>query len=141
MSDLNSVLIVGRLTRDAEYRYTQDGKAIASFALAVNDWRKDAQGNAVVNYVDCNYFGKGAEAIRPYLTKGKQVGVLGQLRQDRWTDKQTGAARSKLVVAADRVQLFGGATQGQAAQYQALTAPQQAQQQAANDNFEDDIPF
>ena len=153
MRDINVVVLVGRLTRDSELKYTKSGMPIARFSLAVNRSRKqDDQWVDETSFFDIDFWGKGAEAVNRYLTKGQQVGVEGELRQDRW--EQDGQARSKVLVNASNVRLLGNAPAGQGSGgYQ---KPQQAapyeggaeqrgvgasQAPVATDTFDDDIPF
>lgn len=110
-SDLNCVALVGRLTRDAELSYTQGGMAVAAIAVAVNRSRKDGdQWVSEVNYFDVSYFGKAAEAVKPYLTKGKQIAIQGALQQSRW--EKDGQKFSKIRIIANSVELLGGRTDG-----------------------------
>ena len=103
-SDINSVVIVGRLTRDAELRYLNSGTAVASISIAVNRSKKDGdQWISEANFFDVSYFGKGAEGIKPYLTKGTQIAVQGSLRQDRW--EKDGQKFSRVNILADSVEL------------------------------------
>lgn len=109
MGDINRVVLVGRLVRDAEQKYTPGGLAICEFSVAVNNRKK--QGEEWVeeaNFFDVTVFGRQGEAIQRYLVKGKQVGVDGRLKQDRWQDKETGKTRSKVGIIADNVMLLGG---------------------------------
>jgi single-strand DNA-binding protein len=107
MADVNHVIIIGRLTRDAELKYTAAGFAISNFSIAVNRRRKNGdQWVEEANYFDVNLFGKSAEGLKQYLVKGKQIAVEGELKQDRW--EQDGQARSKVVITANNVQLLGG---------------------------------
>lgn len=109
MADLNHVTLIGRLTRDAELKYTPGGLAISSFSIAVNRRRKNGdQWVDEVSYFDINLYGKPAESLKQYLTKGKQVAVDGELRQDRW--EKDGQNHSKIYIAANNVQLLGGNT-------------------------------
>lgn len=115
MADVNTVVIVGRLTRDLnpaderEFAYTPGGTARANVSVAVNTRSKNGeQWIDVANYINVTIFGKSAENLKPYLTRGKQIAVEGSLRQDRWTDKETGRQREKLYVVANNVQLLGG---------------------------------
>ena len=154
MRDINVVVLVGRLTRDSDLKYTKSGMPIARFSLAVNRSRK--QGEEWVDetsFFEIDYWGKGAEAVNRYLVKGAQVGVEGELRQDRW--EQDGQSRSKVVVNATNVRLLGSAGNADSrpanasagAQGQNYTSngqsaqprPQHVAQVA--DAFEDDIPF
>ncbi len=162
MADLNHVMLIGRLTRDAELKYTQNGFAISNFSLAVNRRRKNGdQWVEEVSYFEINLFGKVAETLKQYLLKGKQIAVDGELRQDRW--EQDGQSRSKVVINANNVQLLGGNSNSNQGGSQSYSRPEQSnngggyqQQQSsgyqnsydpgpaysANDSdFPEDIPF
>lgn len=107
MTDINSVILVGRTTRDAELRYTANGTGILNFSIAVNESRKNGeQWVEEASFFDITLFGKMAESLKQYLTKGKQVAINGRLQQQRW--EQDGQPRSKVVVIANAVQLLGG---------------------------------
>ena len=108
-NDINRYVVVGRLTGDANLEYTPGGMAIASFSIAVNhSTKKGDQWVDEANFFDVKAFGRQAENLKPYLTKGKMVGIDGYLRQDRWQDKQTGQNRSKVVIMTNDLQLLGG---------------------------------
>ena len=159
MNDLNHVTLIGRLTQDAELKYTQNGYAISSFSIAVNRSRKNGdQWVEEANFFEISLFGKAAENLKPYLVKGKQIAVDGELRQDRWESE--GQKRSKVVIVANSIQLVGGnnGTSGQNAGGYATNPAQAArptyQQPAASQQsyasgpvyggdagFPDDIPF
>lgn len=107
--DLNHVVIIGRLTRDVgnDFAYLANGSACANVSLAVNRSRKQGESWVEeVSYFDVTIWGKTAEALRPYLTKGKQIAVDGYLKQDRW--EKDGNRFAKVRVVADNVQLLGG---------------------------------
>lgn len=155
MADINKVVLVGRLTRDAEQSYTQSGYALLKFSIAVNRRRKQGeQWVEEANFFDCTVWGRQGEAVASYMTKGKQVGVEGQLRQERW-DAQDGSKRSKVTIEVNNLQLLGGrdgASQGGAPQGggwnngPSAPAPQAPQGnpggfQSNPSSFEDDIPF
>lgn len=107
MNDLNNVSIIGRLTRDAELKYTQGGYPVASFSIAVNRSRKDGEKFVdEASFFECSMFGKSAESLKQYMTKGKQIAVIGELRQERW--ESDGQSRSRVVIVANNVQLLGG---------------------------------
>ena len=119
MTDLNHVALIGRLTRDLgtdanSFAYLPNGTARASVSIAVNCSKKNADGTWAdeVSYFDVTIWGKMAESLKPYLTKGKQVAVEGVLKQERWQDRNTGANRSRVVVKALSVQLLGGKSEG-----------------------------
>jgi len=105
--DLNSVVLIGRLTRDAELKATSSGFAVSNFSIAVNYRKKQGDGwEDVANFFDITLFGKQAEILHQYLVKGKQVAISGELRQDRWV-QDDGQNRSKVVINANSVQLLG----------------------------------
>lgn len=106
MADINSVIIVGRLTRDIEIKYTNSGTEIGKLGIAVNRRvKKNDQWTEEVSFFDVTVWGKTAEALQPYLTKGKQIGVDGELRQNRW--EQEGQKRSRVEISANNIQLLG----------------------------------
>ena len=109
MVDINHVVLVGRLTRDAELKYTTTGQAVCKFSIAVNRRRKNGdQWEDEASYFDVVLWGRQGESLNQYLLKGKQVGVDGELRQDRW--QQDGQNRSKIEIVAGNVQLLGGSS-------------------------------
>ena len=153
-NDTNVVVIVGRLTRDAELKYTNSGMAVCHFSIANNKRKKS--GDSWVDYpsfFDIVLWGKSGEAINQYLVKGKQVAIEGELEQDRW--EQEGKPRSKIGISARNVQLLGGGTErtenpaGGARSPAApppsqRTAPEERVPNAPEDierEFTDDIPF
>jgi len=107
MADVNHVTLIGRLTRDAELKYTSGGMAVCKFAIAVNRRRKQGeQWIEEASFFDIVLFGRAGESINQYLVKGKQVAVEGELHQNRW--EQDGQSRSKVEINASNVQLLGG---------------------------------
>ena len=113
-TDINSVVLVGRLTREANLRYTQSGSPVVSFTIAVNRSKRNADGSWTdeASFIDCVYFAPNSQNISQYLVKGKQIAVQGELRQNKWeTDGQT---RSKLEVVVNTLSLLSGGNQGQA---------------------------
>lgn len=138
MADVNHVIIIGRLTRDCEVKYTSGGMAIANLSLAVNRRvKKGEQWTDEVSFFECTLFGKTAEGLKPYLLKGKQIAVEGELRQDRW--EQDGQSRSKVVINASNVQLLGG--NDKPAQQGGQSGGYQAPADYTADNFVSEIPF
>lgn len=115
MQDLNSFNVIGRLTRDVgsdpngrDYGYLQNGTCKAEISIANNRSKKQGdQWVDDVSYFTVTIFGKMAENLKPYLTKGTQVCVSAHLHQDRWTDKE-GKNQSRISIIADSVQLIGG---------------------------------
>jgi single-strand DNA-binding protein len=121
MTSFNKVILMGNLTRDPEVRYTPNGIAVASFAIAVN--RKYKQGDETkeeVSYIDIVVFGKQAESCGQYINKGDSVLIDGRLQQRRW-ETEEGQKRSKVEVVAQSVNFMPkrssagqGASQGHA---------------------------
>ena len=159
MNDTNRVILIGRLTRDlgsSEYDigYLPNGTAKGTFSIAVNSSKKQADGSYSdeVGFFEITFFGKLVETLKPYMTKGKQVAVVGKLKQDRWQDKQTGNNRSRVYIIADEVQLLGGknedTTQNAGGNYQQQSFTPKANTQyqtppaaPSDDEFPEDIPF
>ncbi len=111
MTDINRVFLVGRLTRDADLRFTNSGTPVGKFSIAVNRSRKNGdKWDEEVNYFDIVLWGKIAEALSKYLLKGKQIAVDGELRQSRW--EQDGQNRSRVEIHASNIQLLGGSSGG-----------------------------
>ena len=142
MADINHVVVVGRLTRNAELKYTNSGQAVCKFSIANNQRRKkDDQWTDEAHFFDIVLWGKTGESLNQYLVKGKQVGIEGQLRQNRW--EQDGQQRSKVEIVASNVMLLGakggGATPGEESGPPPKDFPEG--QPPAGDNFHDDIPF
>lgn len=110
MANVNKVLLIGRLTRDVELRYTPSGVAICDLGLALNRkyTTKDGEKREETTFVDVSVWNKQAENCAQYLSKGREVYVEGYLKMDSWEDKKSGEKRSKLKVEADNVQFLGG---------------------------------
>lgn len=103
MDGLNTCTISGNLCRDPELKATSGGMAVLSLSVAVNESRKvNGEWEDVASFVDVTMFGKRAEGVSRYLSKGTYVAVTGKLRQDRWEGKD-GSKRSKLYVVADNI--------------------------------------
>ena len=107
-ANINSVVLVGNLTRDPELRHTPSGMAVCSLRLAVNSRRKDESGNWTdkPNYFDITVWGAQGENCAQYLAKGRPVGVQGRLEWREW-DAQDGTKRQAVEVVADNVQFLG----------------------------------
>jgi single-strand DNA-binding protein len=148
MVDLNHVILIGRLTREAELKYTSTGQAVCKFSIAVNRRKKSGdQWEDEANFFDIVLWGRQGESLHPYLVKGKMVGIDGELRQDRW--QQDGQNRSKVEIIANNLQLLGGgpSSGGERQNFQSQPGGEsQSEAQSYNssskdDGFADDIPF
>lgn len=116
MKDLNRVVLIGRLTKDVELRYSNSGVCFGHFSVAVNRSRKTESGYAdEVNFFECDIVGKTAESLSTYLRKGKQIAIEGELVQQRW--QQDGINRSKVTVFVHQVQLLGGTAAAESGNY------------------------
>ena len=154
-TDINSVVLIGRLTRDAELRYSNSGTAICKFSIANSYSRKTGDTwSEETNFFDAVLMGRRAEALHKYLVKGKQVGIKGELRQDRW--EQDGQRRSRVEIFVNDVNLLGGGQGGggggdynrgaQSSSPQGSSPQGSGQGSGDNDfgsgnDFEDDVPF
>lgn len=99
----NKIILIGNLTKEAELRYTPNGDAVAGFRVACN--YKYGERSEVI-FLDCSLFGKHAEGVAPYLTKGTLVYVEGRLKEDKW--EADGVEKRKFSVYANFVKLLGG---------------------------------
>ena len=145
--DINNVALVGRLTRDAELKYTNSGTAVCKISLAVNrsvkrgeNWEDEA------SFFDVTVWGRRGEALAQYLQKGTRIAVAGSLQQDRW--EKDGQKFSRVGINAQSIQLLGEKRDGQQQNNQGYNNQQnrgyqnQQNNQGSNQQqFEDDIPF
>lgn len=123
---INRVIISGFLTREPDLRSTAGGTAVLGFGVAVNERRKNQQTGEwedFPNFIDCTMFGKRAEAIERYLSKGSKVAIEGKLRWSQW--EKDGQKRSKLDLIVDEIEFM---SQGQ----------HQSEQPSI---YDEDIPF
>ncbi len=109
----NKVILMGNLTRDPELRSIPSGQQVASFSLAVNRTWNNANGEKqeAVDYIDCNAWGKPAEIITQYMSKGSAILVSGRLQQRTW--EQEGQKRSKVEVVVEDFNFVGGNAGGE----------------------------
>jgi single-strand DNA-binding protein len=148
MASLNKVILIGNLGKDPEIRYTQAGEPIANFSLATSErWTdKSGQKQEKTEWHRVEVFGKTAQIVRDYCSKGKQVYLEGSIKYDEWTDKdgnkrnmtkiRVSGPGSRLVLLGSRGE--GGARPGSA-------APEGGGPPAdGGDDFhasDDDVPF
>ena len=145
MASVNKVILIGRLGRDPELRYTQGGQAVANFTLATNERfaNKSGEQQERTEWHRVAIFGRLAEIAAEYLRKGSQVYIEGRLRTRKWQDNQ-GNDRYSTEIVASEMQMLGSrsgmgeppvATErsGETGRHPAATAPAE--------EFDDDIPF
>ena len=130
---LNTITIMGRLTRDPELRYTQNKTPVASFTLAVDrDFSGRDGGEKQTDFIDCVAWRSTGEFVSKYFSKGKMAVVDGRLQLRDWTDNNGNKRRSAEVIA-DHIYFADSKKDGQAAD----TAPQFAE----IEDEDEDLPF
>jgi single-strand DNA-binding protein len=150
MASYNRVILMGNLTRDIQLRYTPGGTAVTEIGLAVNERRKNQNGEWIdeTTFVDVTFWGRTAEVAAEYLTKGSPVFIEGRLKLDSW--EKDGQKHYKLRVVCDRMQLLssgGGVGTRQAGsqpareEYAASPAHQEQHHAEHSHGPTDDIPF
>lgn len=140
---INSVALAGNLTRDAQLKATQSGKAILEFSIAVNERRKSEDGTwkDEPSYFDCVMFGSRAEHLEAYLVKGTKVSIVGRLHQNRFEAKD-GSKRSKVEVYVDEIEFMSKRGTVTEAPEQPAPRPAAPRRQAPQDDvYDEDIPF
>jgi len=106
MASFNKVVLLGNLTRDPELRFTAGKKAVCDVGIAINDRvKRNDEWTEEVTFVDVTFWGRTAEVVNQYLTKGSPVLVEGKLKLEQW--EKDGQKRSKLKVIAERMQMLG----------------------------------
>jgi len=139
MSDVNQTFLIGRLVRDAQLKSTENGTAITKFSIAVNKKRKvgdEWKNNA--HFFEVVVWGRLGESLCSYLTKGKQIAVVGELTQERWSGDD-GTNHSKVTVTASTIQLLGGNSNSDGGSAENHSPPPTAA--ADESGYVDDIPF
>lgn len=149
----NKVLLIGNLTRDPEMRVTPGGLSICKFGLAVNRnfTTKDGEQREETTFVDIDAFGKQAETIAKYMSKGRPLFVEGRLRLDQWEDKNSGEKRSRLGIVLEGFQFIGSKGDGDSSSdsgggggYEQSSPPPRTtsgKENAQSSGMDDDIPF
>lgn len=108
MTDLNTVILVGRLTKDLELKYTINGMAVGTSSIAVNrEAIRNSEKVKETSFFNFSMFGKIAESLKPYMTKGKQIILQGALKQRTWNDNN-GEKHYVVEIIVENVQLLGG---------------------------------
>lgn len=128
---MNHITLIGRLTKDPDLRYTKDGKPVCSFTLAVN--RPFAKDEA--DFINCVVWGKSAENVAKYVSKGRQLAVEGRL-QIRSYDGNDGQRKYVTEVVCERTEFLGSNDGGQKKQQ-----PQQQDFGTEVSLSDDDLPF
>ena len=143
MKGVNKCIFIGTVGKDPDVRFTQSGSAVAGFSIAVNEKWKDKQTGEQkerTEWINVSAFGKLAEIIQAYVTKGTVVYVEGKMRTEKYQDKQTGQDKYATKIQADTLQMLGGGQQ-QARPQNNQQAYQAQNPQQNNDLTDDDFPF
>jgi single-strand DNA-binding protein len=142
MANFNKVFLIGNLTRDPQLSYTPNQTAVVDFGLAVNRrWKgQDGEAKEETCFVDCRAFGRTAENINKYLTKGRPLFVEGRLTFNSWT-AQDGTKRSKHRVTVENFQFLGGPRGAGGAEEEVEEKSAEAKEEGGNSVGTDDIPF
>ena len=139
---LNKVMIIGRLGRDPELRYTQSGSPVASLNIATDESYTDREGNKVdrTEWHRVSVFQRQAENCANYLTKGSLVYVEGSLQTRKWQDQQ-GQDRYTTEIKADRITLLGGGGGGGRSMDRGSGGAGSMDEPPMEPITDDDIPF
>lgn len=149
MASYNKVLLLGNLTRDPELRSTPTGLAICKFSIACSRVFKgqDGESKEETTFIDIDAFGRQAEVIDQYFSKGKPIFVEGRLRLNQWEDKNSGEKRNKLSVTLESFQFIGSRNDSNS-DYESTTPSSRTEQAgstvnagAGADTIDDDVPF
>lgn len=130
-SDICTMSVTGRITRDAELKHGRSGTAICQFSIASNYSKKQGENwSEEVSFFDCVMFGRRAEALNRYMRKGQQLALRVSPRQERW--EKDGQKRSAVKLYVDDVVLVGSKSTSQ--------KPEPSHSSTSSD-FDDDVPF
>lgn len=147
---LNSVVLVGRLTRDPELRKTPNGSSVASFRLASDDSFSKNGTEKTTIYIDVTVFGARADTVAKYMRKGSMVGVTGRLSQRKYVSNKTNTEVTVTEIIANGVEFIGPKAQdaddsGYQPDVPAPSAPATQASESSNldgvDIVDDDLPF
>lgn len=136
-NDLNLCQFIGRLGKDPETKYMPSGGAVTSFSLACGWKGKESESTEWINIVA---FGKLAEIMAQYLSKGSQVYIAGRMKTEKYQDKQ-GSDKYITKVVADKMQMLGGKSESKSQDAHNESKSNGYQSQPDDMAFDDDIPF
>jgi single-strand DNA-binding protein len=134
---MNVFNFTARIGKDCETRYTNAGVAIVNFTAAVSSGYGDKE---LTTWVNCSMFDKRGEAVSPYLLKGTQIAVSGELTNRKYTDK-SGNEKYSLDVRVNDVTLIGGKQEAQQSAQPARSQPEPVHKANSVEDMDDDIPF
>jgi len=142
MSGVNKVILVGNLGANPEMRFTQGGQAVANLRIATTErWTdKNGQKQEATEWHRVVVWGKQAEIVGQYLTKGRQVFIEGSIRTRQWQDQQ-GQKRYTTEIVARNVQMLGGRGERPGDEVAATVPPDESATTDFGNGPDDDIPF
>ncbi len=144
---VNKVFLMGNLTRDVELKHTPNDQSVATLGIAVNRRFKtrDGEDREETTFVDCEAWGRTAEVMSQYLSKGRPVFLEGRLKLDQWDDRESGKPRSKLKVVIENFQFVDSPGSGKGGGSRPAPASAGASKDRGSTSHaplsEDDIPF
>lgn len=145
MASFNKVILIGNLIRDPDVKQSRSGTSFCTVTLAVNrTWynKTDKKKEEETAFIDVGFFGKQAELVGEYLSKGSSLMVEGYLKLDQWEDKNSGEKKSKLKVQAENMQFMGGKPGGSGHGGQRSGNGERREQYApAGGDAFDDVPY
>lgn len=137
---LNNVVLVGRMTKDAELRYTPSNQAVATFSLAVNRNFKSQNGEREADFINCVIWRQQAENLANWAKKGALIGITGRI-QTRSYENQQGQRVYVTEVVAEQFQLLESRRDRDAGQSQGYSQSDFSRQAEPMDISNDDLPF
>jgi single-strand DNA-binding protein len=142
MSGVNKVILLGNLGANPEMRFTQGGQAVANLRLATTErWTdKNGQKQEATEWHRVVVWGKQAEIVGQYLTKGRQIFLEGSIRTRQWQDKE-GQKRYSTEIVARNIQMLGGRSEGRPDEAGATVPPDDSVTADFGGGPDDDIPF
>ena len=142
MNGINKLTLIGTAGKDPEVNHTAGGKAIAQISIATNEsWNDKNTGQKVeeTEWTDCVFFGKLAEIVGQYVSKGSLLYIEGKKKTDSWDDKTTGEKKYKVKCYAHTMQMLGGKSNNNEQRHDPHN--QAAPQTPPDPEGFDDIPF
>ena len=142
MAAVNKCVFIGRLTAAPDIRYSQNGEQVTNINLAINERRKNKNGETheITEFVRVVAFRKLAEIIGQYCKKGDQIYIEGKLQTRKWSDKN-GQDHYTTEIIADQMQMLGSKDNGNRGQSGKPGWSPDPQSNPATPTFDDDLPF
>jgi single-strand DNA-binding protein len=139
MVTLNAVHLIGRLTRDPDVSITQAGQTVALFSVAVDRRFKNKQGEKETDFFNCKAWSATATFCQKYLKKGQMIVLSGELRQEKWADKD-GTRREKIQIIVDQLNMIGSLRRNESGEPDSVETPA-SMEEPSGSNHDSDLPF